>query len=519
MKKKFKKILSFGLALVSGISLFGQTKVNAEEVVTYSNANPTFVYTTAKDLGIPEELNIDFESEGDFTQESFTLNGFTYAVNDDGSLGTVSAVENPETYESIMLVQSIGNKMFSGNAQYNDIDFSKYTNVKNVVLDMTASSALSYYMSRLPKIENLYVLADQTPPLSFNSSTLKNVILCRSLGYVDGDDWSTNTNFNISMGYPKGVKFVTIEGFKYMNGKYIESYRNNSNYKGTEDLNCYVIPNEDLPIPAERMTGSNYMQSGGVIFGFIRSRLDMYQRLSAVYIDPAVTKIILDLGYLATSMGENFGDFNKLDTIYVLEGTPNFVYQNLRAENIYLPLPETFLYSDYVNFGNVYFYETETIKTLSITDAGVPSEQEIAVTFNVPETTEVTIESTNEMIESKVVEYSGEFTPVVEIEIEGKTKTSETKEVIIDEFKAQLLAEIEAEKENKPNDETVNDSETNTDDEEDKSFKDVIEETKEKIKESKPLQIVTATLSVALAGLVAYAIYLLTRKVIRWAKN
>ena len=58
------------------------------------------------------------------------------------------------------------------------------------------------------------------------------------------------------------------------------------------------------------------------------------------------------------------------------------------------------------------------------------------------------------MIESKVVEYSGEFTPVVEIEIEGKTKTSETKEVIIDEFKAQLLAEIEAEKENKPNDET-----------------------------------------------------------------
>ena len=102
---------------------------------------------------------------------------------------------------------------------------------------------------------------------------------------------------------------------------------------------------------------------------------------------------------------------------------------------------------------------------------------------------------------------------------EKEIETSETKEVRIDEFKAQLLAEIEAEKENKPNDETVNDSETNTDDEEDKSFKDVIEETKEKIKESKPLQIVTATLSVALAGLLAYAIYLLTRKVIRWAKN
>lgn len=517
MKKKIKKIVSFGLALVTGFSLFGQTKVNAEEVVRYSNASPNFIYTTSEELGLPSTLDIDFTSEGDFTQDSFTLNGFTYAVNSDGSLGTITLPDNPETYESIMMVQSIGNKMFSGNAQYNDIDFSKFTNVKNVVLDMTPSMSLAYYMSNMPKVENLYVLADQNPPLTFNSSTLKNVILCRSLPVRDGGDWSYNSNFNLQR-YPKGVKFVTIEGFKYVNGKYIESYRNNPNYNGTEDLNCYVIANEELPIPAESMVGNSYMQNGGIYYTYSRSNLEMHQpQLSAVYIDPAVKKVIIDIPHLSIYMRTGFGDFNKLDTIYVGEGMTADSWSFLRATNIYLPLPETFLYSDYTNFENVYFYETETATTLSITNAGIPTDQEVVVTFNVPETTELTIDSTNEMIQSKVVKYSGEYTPVVEIEIEGKTKSTENAEVIMDEFKAELLAEIESEKENTPNDETVNGSDTNTDD--DKSFKDVIEETKEKIKESKPLQIVTGTLSIALAGLLAYAIYLLTRKVIRWARN
>ncbi len=531
MKSKFKKAITASLALVTGFSFFGSTKVSASEANGFSNNNPNFVYTTAEALGIPTELDIDFESEGDFTQSSFTLNGFNYAVNEDGSLGTVTIADNPESYESIMLVDRIGNNMFNGNAQYNDIDFHQFTNVKNLVLNMQLSSLGSYYASFLPKVENLYVLADQMPPLNFNSSTLKNVILCRSFPVLDGDDWSTNSNFDLSS-YPTGVKFVTIDGFKFVNGKYIESYRNNSNYKGTEDLNCYVIPNEDLPIPAESMKGNNFMESGGVRYTFSRSRLDIQERLSVAYIDPTVTKIIFNLENLKDFMGGIFGDFHKLDTIYVLEGTPVIAYDGLRATNIYLPLPETFLYSDYTDFDNVYFYNTEEITSLSITDSGIGSEQEVGTNFYVQEATTLSVTATNEQISSKVTTYSEEITPVVEIEIDGKTKSTTEIYITFEDFKNEFIAELEAEKDNvtdsgnttNPDDTEDNkDETTNNDKNEDSSIKDTIkdtfEDTKEKIKESKPLQVLTATVSAVVAGLLVYGVYLLTRKVIRWVKD
>lgn len=518
-----KKILSltFGSLMALCLMLVGATtKTYAAEVNETEQPKQNFIYTTASELGLPSSLDAQLDLSSYGTASDISVNGFRYNIASASSV-TVEITSDAANMETIYLTTDIGTWDIY-DAIYNSLDFKGFTSAKNLVLDTTVNLSAMYKIFSNTNVENVFVLNDNDMPLIPSSEKVKNIVFCYGYGWLEGNKWD---NYNVNLSSLPNAKIVTIDSNKYGIRASIDSYRENRNYTEGEHYPLYVIEDDDFPYAESMLTKGAYLEFGGAIYATTRTNLDMFPKYRLAYIDEMVTKIIIDSSELD---GGVFSEYTqKIDTVYVKEGTDASVAKSLRATNLVAPMPVTFTYSDYANFDNVYFYNTETRDTLLIGPDSISADVTATTNFYIEEDASFLNQSSNGTITAKVTKVEVMPEAVVEIEVDAKSiATSDPKTKI-----STLLEELNKEDEkvetpdqgtndgntdetDKGNDSTDDTNKPSVEDE----IKDAIDDFKENLKENKALQAVTAIASILLSFVVGYLIYLFVRKVIRWVK-
>jgi len=538
LKVTFGFLLSLCFMLVGGVGVTYAAEVEASE-----ESQEKFIYTTASELGLPTTLDAELDLSSYGTANEINVNGFKYTITSSSDV-TVEITEEAANMDTIYLTLDLGTWNIY-NSIYNSLDFTPFANAKNLVLDTTVNLSAMYNIIGNTNVENIFVAEDNDLPLIPSSTKVKNIVFCYGYGWLDGNKWN---NSNVNLSNLPNAKIVTIDSNKYAIINSIDSYKENSHYTEGEHYPLYVIEDDDFPYDETILTKGSYVEFGGAIYTLSRTNIDMFPKYGIAHIDDIVTKIIVD----PTEFTEYRGGFteyaHKLDTVYLKEGGENSQISTLKATNLIAPIPEEFVYSDYVNFDNVYFYTTETLDTLLIGPDSITADETVNVKFYLDSEASYLNQSENATITAKISKVDSMPEAVVEIEVDAKTvETSDPKTKV-----STLLAQLEEEENednsndgtNSGNTDNSNDStggnndETNdgndttddkTDDNKDENtdkndqtagdeIKDTIDDFKEQLKENKALQAVTAVASVLLAFVVGYLLYVLVRKIIRWVK-
>lgn len=522
-----KKILSltFGSLLTLCFMLLGiTTKTYAAEVP--DSPKEDFINVTYAELGLPDELDIQTDLSSFGQNTSVSVNGFDYEITNSYTM-TATSNDTAANYETIYITSNIGTWGTGSNSLYNQTDFTKFTNAKNIVFDVAVNTSTMYRIFSQTNVENVFVTCDNDMPLFSSSNKIKNIVFTNGLGWLDGNKWD---NYNVDLSGLPNAKIITLDSFKYAYRASIDSYSENQNYNEGEHYPLYVIQDSDFKLTELVENNYSYVEFGGAYYTYYRTNLDMFPKLGLAYIDDRVTKIIIDPNAFE-KYGGAFTEYSqKIDTIYLLEGGENSQIKSLKATNLIAPMPSEFVYADYENFENVYFYSTEELDTLLIGEEGITSDQTVNVKFYIESDASFLNQSKNSVISTKITKVDSMPEALVEIEVDTKSVATSDPNTKL----STLLEELNKEDEtvngsdqgttggNTEEDDKGNDTTDDTKDENDKTvgdeIKDAIDDFKEDLKENKALQAVTAVASVLLAFVVGYLMYILVRKIIRWVK-
>lgn len=536
--KTLKKISILTVALVM---LFALTFVFMFKGLSVSAAEETVggvttVYETEvinssiEELGIPSKLDFDFDYADDDLYGTFTLNGFDYSGT--GSEMVATPCEDAATIETIGIPYEV--KQYVPQTAFYNVDFSKFTTCKNLVLEGTLNAYLCGKISAMPALENVFVLNDGMPPLYLTNPKLKNVIMTYGIGNMQSDTWGDNSNFKLNS-YNENVKFVTIEGYFPLYQVYMDTYRDNSNYTTDYDLKIYTIPNDECPIPSTKRLGANYVEYGGGYYMQTRTNSDTTYKYSLIDVDNQITKIVIDPSAFTNFRGVFASPSQKFLTVYVLGDVDGLGLIN--AHTLIQDIPTTFTHANYENSDAVMFVKTEDSPTsISITTDSIGASDEVNTKFYYPKTITIENTSTNTEIEDEFYGYdSTTQSPKVEI-VDGEyTFVTSDCTMSVKDMKKELLklsnpSELPGD-DTSNEDGTTNEDNTPTDDNKDDTnndnkipsldeitddIKDSVDEFKDDLKESKSLQTVTAILSIVLSLGLFYLIYIVVKKIIKW---
>ena len=442
MFKKISIFLTLALVAIVSVFMFGGMKVNADELEAVGEISS--IQASASSLGLPNSLDYDFTRSSVNTSSDFTLNGIKYTVSG-GQITAAEAPDNASEVTTIGFLDKVGN-MTIQQSVYTSMTFSAYTNVKNIVLER---SFPSWYGSTLGNAfsgaENMFIMDDSHPLMEWKSnSSLKNVIFCDlAINVSNMEWWGTNGNFNLQT-YPDNVKFVTAETLKWTYGKLVEWYKDNPQYEDTMDLNIYLVPDTYFSTVLG-LNVSNYQaeEYGGAVW--VKTVNNAQNGYSIAYIDPCVTKIIVD-GTHFSKVNPAIGRFGcELNYVYCKSGASIDACTNLTTENLYGPVPQYIYAKQLAGVTNkVYLYKGSS--EMYIANNYFPAATE--VNYNIYLQSGVTVynNSTHETIASHITNgYSETITPCVEIKVNGNTQSSNTASTTVAELKAALNQRLEEE--------------------------------------------------------------------------
>ena len=442
-----KKILTiFTMALVALVSLFtiGGSHVYAEEQEAVGEISS--IQASTSTLGLPNTLNYDFTRSSVDTTSDFTLNGIKYTVSD-GQITAATAPDNASEIVTIGFLDKIGSLTVNQNV-YTNMTFSSYTNVKNIVIERTLPTWFCSTLSNtLSGAENMFIISENTPLLSWkHSSSLKNIVMCApAINISNMDWWKTNNNFDLTS-YPDGVKIVTAETLKWTYGKLVDWYKENTNYTDDVDTNVYLIPDSyfssTLGINLSTYQAEEY---GGAVW--VKTINGSQTGYSIAYIDPCVTKIIVD-GTHFSRVNSAIGRFScDLNFVYCKSGASIDACINLDTENLYGPVPTYLTAKQLAGVSNkVYLYKGA--REMEITHPNFPQATVVNYTIYLQSGVTVYNNSLHETIGSHIVNgYSETITPCVEIKVNGNTESSTTASTTVAQLKSALNQRLEEEAE------------------------------------------------------------------------
>ncbi len=450
-----KKIcMSITFALLAVLSVFGlfSNKVNAMEstetsqsVEVVERGLPTFVNTTLKELGIPNTMAYNW-TRSDYRTKltTYEANGFVYTITE-GAITDVTVSTNASQYKEIGFLDYIED-MFIDPTHYHDLDYTVFISATTVIFEREQDYETYQKLgAELPAVENIIVMHEGYPPIVWNeNSTVKNIIMGCPTATSNIGTWTTRQDFDLSL-YPKGIKFVTCEPLKWTYGKYLESYKDHENYFD-EPSTIYVITDEELEMLVPDINYSNYTykEMGGVIWVRTTYGSDVEVGYSVAYIDPVVTKIVIDGLELNNDVHPHIG-YHKLryfDQIYCLDGTQQQCIQYFNSRKTVINVPTNFVYKYFHNSEKVYFYGTQN-KSFYVTSASVESGTTIKAHFYLPDST-FTFSNGSVRFDSDDVtrSYTEVFIPEIEIkvgdDIESTTEFYAPVEIIKEQLQVRL---------------------------------------------------------------------------------
>ena len=530
--KTLKKISVITMALVMLFTLAFVFTLNGLSVSAKEETvgGVTTVYETEiinssiEELGIPASLDFEFDYEDKDLSSPFTLNGFTYTGS--GSEIVATPCEDAATIQTIGIPYEAG--QYIPQSAFDNVDFSKFTTCKNLVLEGGLSIYMCGKVSAMPALENVFILNDGRPPLYLTNKKLKNVVMVYGIGHMTSDNWADNSNFDLG-NYNENVKFVTIEGYFPLYQVYMDTYRDNSNYTTDYDLKIYTIPDNECPIPEAKRLGATYVEYGGGYYMQTRTNLDMTHKYALIDVDNNITKLVIDPSAFTNFRGIFASPSQPFTTVYVLGDVTDLglIKTHLMIQNI----PTTFTHANYTNSETVMFVKADDSPTsISITTDSIGASDAVNTKFYYPKTITINNTSTNTKIEDAFYGYdSTSQSPKVEM-VDGEYSFETTDfTMTVKELKAEIT-KLSNPTQN-PGDDNTGDTNTPTDDNKDNTnddnklpslddvkddIKESVDDFKEELKESKSLKAVTAILSITLSLGLFYVIYILVKKAIKW---
>ena len=516
-------------------------------------SEPSIINIDASELGLS---NVEIDSDqlfGDST--TITMNGFDYTIDTSTSSPTltVSFNENVATEETIFITNTIGEYRLSNTSVFNSLDFSKFESAKNIVFDFSLNIYTAQRIMELPTIENVYILNKSIIPLI--PANVKNVFL---LDFKAGipDTWDKSTYLDVAE-FGDETKFITIDTLKYIEYGYLRTYLDHTNYDGTENLDLHVIDDSELPQDVYNLIdieeGTN-VQVSGAQYVSARTNVSIHNRKAITYVDPIVTKLVVD-----KDVDENFSGFfntipNNFKQVFFEGEATDYSYSKVKGDVLICPIPEVFTYSNYTGFDEVYFYAANDLSTITLTDDSLADGEEADVQFYFTSDITVTNSASSEtlFINFSLVDEIPEAQ--FEVEYKGVTKSYNDITKSIDEIKREIDASLSnsgnnnsqtpgtgnennnnqtpgTDDENNNQNNDNNDSNTDGSNDENKDdnsdvkeeLKDKVDEFvdtfKEKFEDNKAVKAVTIVISVTFGIGFIYLVYVVIKKISKLFKS
>lgn len=405
-----KKLTIFFIALMCLLTLGYKIKTNAftgdgDKSLSY----PEAVYTSPTQLGLS---NITVDYNASFGDElSVNRNGFKFTRS--GDIATVEPAEDASTVLTLYFAFTIDSKTVAPE-QYLNLDYTKFPNVRNVVINCDLQNGILAKINTLKSIQNVFILQGCNLT-NLNNPQIKNYVLLENQ-LSDAYSMANQEYLNLSE-YNREAKIVTIESLKYVALSHLKTYIQNPNYKGTECIDLNVIKDDEFitgVLPEGYVVNTTKEVNGGYYVKYLLTGYSTnYYML--VDINPEVKKIVIGEDGIDNFYGVYCDIPVYLDQIYY-KSTKSGI-SKLHADVLVTPAPSTLYNSNYKNFKEVYFYKSGlgATNTIYLREESISEGEEIAAKYK----TGTSIEITNYLEDTSLYDsfLTGQTLPAVGFEI------------------------------------------------------------------------------------------------------
>lgn len=141
---------------------------------------------------------------------TITRNGFKFTKS--GDIATVEPADDAATVKTLYFSLTIDSKTIDSE-QYLNLDYTKFPNVRNVVINCDLENGILAKINKLQSIQNVFILQGCNLT-NLNNPQIKNYILLENY-LSDAYSLANQDYLNLSE-YNREAKFVTIESLKYV---------------------------------------------------------------------------------------------------------------------------------------------------------------------------------------------------------------------------------------------------------------------------------------------------------------
>lgn len=191
--------------------------------------NTTNIYANPTSQNVRLANNVDVESTTNYIRrvpnswanKTVEYGGLSYNVSSDKKM-TASIASNPESVTELLLYASFGN----GLVTYNEIDWTRYTALVDVVVVANNISKFVPILSTLPKGTNLYISGDLAIGEALGAMPFENLYICNT--YVQTHSSITSQDFTSKLGTSKLKQIFYNEFYGTYASSNINSFTSNT---------------------------------------------------------------------------------------------------------------------------------------------------------------------------------------------------------------------------------------------------------------------------------------------------
>ncbi len=270
-----------------------------------------------------------------WANKTIEYGGLSYNVSSDKKM-TASIASNPESVTELFLYASLGNGLVS----YNEIDWTRYTALQDVVVVANDISKFVPILSTLPKGTNLYISGDLAIGEALGTMPFEKLYICNT--FVQTHSSISSTDFTSKLASSKLKEIYYNDFYKSYASSNITSFvsKRYTNLQG-EEITLYGYFDEDLKYskqvfyPCDDFTLEGKYFGGEVRYTAGTAEITSKNQLTQSLI--SLDERVIDFngeGYTASSFFSSVQ--NEFGTLY-LPNVISYGAKNVKAKEIVFP--------------------------------------------------------------------------------------------------------------------------------------------------------------------------------------
>lgn len=327
-----RKRLLMVLSAAAICAALGETVINT----TNTYANPTIQNVRlANNVENESTTNYIRRVPNSWANKTIEYGGLSYNVSSDKEM-TASIASNPESVTELFLYASLGNGLVS----YNEIDWTRYTALEDVVVVANDISKFVPILSTLPKGTNLYISGDLAIGEALGTMPFEKLYICNT--YVQTHSSISSTDFTSKLASSKLKEIYYNDFYKSYASSNITSFvgKRYTNLQG-EEIALYGYFDEDLKYPKQVFYPCDDFTLEGKYFGcevkFTAGTAEITSKNQFTQSLISLDERVIDFngeGYTASSFFSSVQ--NEFGTLY-LPNVISYGAKNVKAKEVVFP--------------------------------------------------------------------------------------------------------------------------------------------------------------------------------------